>query len=82
MFPIGVLALHRLGIAHTDIKVSNVFVETETGTAFLDDLEYVLPLESPCREDGTGYKGTAREQDLNQLAAFIREVNLLQVGNF
>ena len=80
MFPKGVSALHRLGIAHTDIKVSNVFVET--GTAFLDDLEYVVPLESPCREDGTGYKGTAREQDLNQLAAFIREVNLLQVGNF
>jgi hypothetical protein len=34
--------LHGIGIAHTDIKVDNVFVDS-SGQVFLDDLEYIMP---------------------------------------
>ncbi len=39
----GMKQLHALGIAHTDIKVNNVFVDSG-GAVFLGDLEYIVPI--------------------------------------
>lgn len=66
---IGVADLHALGHAHTDIKVANIFVDN--GTAFLDDLEFVVSTTAPARPEGRGLAEaagqTAQEQDLAQL---------------
>jgi hypothetical protein len=72
----GVHQLHALGLAHTDIKVDNVFVDT-SGVAFLDDLEYVVPVASPARSEGKGFRSaeqTAQEQDEAQLVLLQAEV--------
>jgi serine/threonine protein kinase len=42
----GIDQLHALGWAHCDITIDNVFVD-ETGVVFLDDLEYLTPIDSP-----------------------------------
>jgi serine/threonine protein kinase len=72
----GVHQLHALGLAHTDIKVDNVFVDT-SGVAFLDDLEYVVPVASPARSEGRGFRSAeqpAQEQDEAQLVLLQAEV--------
>ena len=73
---IGVADLHALGYAHTDIKVDNIFVDN--GTAFLDDLEYVVETSAPARLEGPGLVAgavlTAQEQDLAQLELLSGDV--------
>jgi hypothetical protein len=73
---IGVADLHALGHAHTDIKVANIFVDN--GTAFLDDLEFVLSTTAPARLEGRGLVEaagqTAQEQDLAQLELLSGDV--------
>lgn len=76
---VGIADLHALGFAHTDIKVANVFVDNTT--AFLGDLEYVVPITAPARPQGRGLTGlagqTAQEQDLEQLTLFAGDVERL-----
>jgi hypothetical protein len=68
-----------LGFAHTDIKITNVFVDK--GVAFLDDLEYVVKKDTPARRAGRGFQEvgaqTAAQQDLQQLLLFAAEVTRL-----
>ena len=72
----GVIDLHALGFAHTDIKIANVFVDK--GVAFLDDLEYVVKKDTPARRSGRGFDDfgaqTAAQQDLQQLQLFAADV--------
>ncbi len=70
--------MHQLGFAHTDIKLTNVFVDSH-GVAFIGDLEYLTGVNDPPRTDapGTmiGVSQTARDQDQVQLERFIHAVN-------
>jgi hypothetical protein len=44
---LGLKELHTIGLAHCDISVDNVFID-DNGVVFLDDLEYLSPInESP-----------------------------------
>ena len=36
-----------IGLAHCDISVNNIFVELGTNVVFLDDLEYLTPVDQP-----------------------------------
>jgi len=36
--------LHSIGLAHCDVSVNNVYVDDD-GTVFLDDLEYLTPID-------------------------------------
>lgn len=65
----GVAQLHALGYAHTDIKLANIFVDDDSGDAFLDDLEFVRPVAAAARPEGqgTGEGVTAQQQDMVQL---------------
>lgn len=73
---LGVADLHARGYAHTDIKVTNIFVDQ--GIAYLDDLEYVVRTSAPARREGQGLAEaagqTAREQDLAQLELLAGDV--------
>lgn len=73
---LGVADLHQLGYAHTDIKVANIFVENDI--AFLDDLEFVVPITAPARPEGVGAENervhTAQQQDLLQLELLADDI--------
>jgi hypothetical protein len=78
---LAVNQLHAIGVAHCDICVDNVFVDSvaDGGTVFLGDLEYCRSTESP---PPVGIKrahnvATARELDLAQLEVFRDELALL-----
>eukprot|EP01038_Epipyxis_sp_PR26KG_P016579 gene16579-22635_t len=43
----AVAELHNIGLAHCDISVNNIFVELGTNVVFLDDLEYLTPVDQP-----------------------------------
>ena len=43
---LGVQELHSINLAHCDIVMDNVFVD-DAGVAFLDDLEYLTPVNDP-----------------------------------
>jgi hypothetical protein len=68
-----------VGLAHTDIKVNNVFVED--GVAFLDDLEYLSDVRGPPRQDDPQMLSweeqpkTAGEQDMLQFEKFVHDIN-------
>ena len=71
----GITELHRLGFAHTDIKVDNVFVAN--GVAFLDDLEYLRDVGGPPRPDGGGLTQavvTAGDQDEAQFQLLVADL--------
>jgi hypothetical protein len=43
---LGLVELHNIGLAHCDISVENVFIDDQ-GVVFLDDLEYLTPMNDP-----------------------------------
>ena len=79
----GVAQMHERGIAHTDLKVDNVFVDA--GVAFLDDLEYITQIDtimnkpyrvlSPIGQPDTM---TAEELDLKQIEELVRDIRSFQ----
>jgi hypothetical protein len=79
----GVGQMHERRIAHTDLKVDNVFVDT--GGAFLDDLEYITDIETVMKKpyrviSPTGQPDTmtAEDLDLKQLEELVREISSIQ----
>ena len=74
----GINQLHGLGLAHCDICVRNVFVDIDVPhLAFLDDLEYLTPLEDEpptVRNAPNPPPVTAYLLDEYQFAQFSREV--------
>ena len=75
---LGMTELHDKGFAHCDIVVDNVFVDN--GIAFLDDLEYLTPVECSApvnaRWDRDRHPDglTAKGLDLLLMASFAVEV--------
>ena len=79
----GVKQMHDKGIAHTDLKVDNVFVDA--GVAFIDDLEYITEMHtvmlkpfraiSPANQPDSM---TAEELDYKQLEEIVCEIRSLQ----
>lgn len=74
---LGVEELHSIGYAHCDIVVENVFVDD--GVAFLDDLEYLTPVDDAApptaRWDRGRHPGlTARALDELLLGSFSVDV--------
>jgi hypothetical protein len=43
---LGLQELHKLGFAHCDVWIENVFVD-QNNVVFIDDLEYLVPLQDP-----------------------------------
>jgi hypothetical protein len=79
----GVKQLHDKGIAHTDLKVDNVFVDA--GVAFIDDLEYITEMDTvmlkPFRAISQANQPdsmTAEELDYKQLEEIVSEIRSLQ----
>jgi len=81
----GIHELHQLGFAHCDISVHNCFVDTcgPSPVVFLDDLEYVRPLQDapPPVEThnsrlprGVAYPSTAQQLDLLQFESLQAEI--------
>jgi hypothetical protein len=71
----GVQQLHDMGFAHTDISITNVFVD-ERGVVFIDDLEYLSPVDAAPRD---GYGRVAADSPIPTTA---RELDHLQLMNF
>ena len=79
----GVAQMHEIRIAHTDLKVDNVFVDG--GVAFLDDLEYITAIDtimnkpyrvlSPIGQPDTM---TAQELDVKQMEDLVRDIRSFQ----
>jgi len=75
--------MHVRRIAHTDLKVDNVFVDV--GVAFLNDLEYITQIDtimnkpyrvlSPIGQPDTM---TAKELDVKQIEELVREIRSFQ----
>ena len=71
--------MRGIGFAHTDIKLDNVFVDSD-GDAFIGDLEYLTDVDGPPRRDAPGttigmtVTGSARDQDMIQLEMFATAV--------
>ena len=73
---VGIDSLHQLGFSHTDIKMSNIFVDQNGYDAFIDDLEYLTAVNGPPRSDAPGSASeSARGQDMFQLEIFATAVN-------
>lgn len=80
----GVKQMHDRRVAHTDLKVDNVFVDA--GVAFIDDLEYITEIDTvmvgpfralfPANQPDTM---TAEELDLKQLEELVREIQAYRV---
>jgi hypothetical protein len=77
----GMKQMHDLGIAHTDLKMDNVFVDANG--AFLDDLEYITDVNKimcqPYRvlsELGHEDSLTAKELDMLQMELLVRNISL------
>ena len=73
----GLDQLHNLGYAHCDIKVANVFVDSDN-IVFLDDIEYLTPAtdtewERPFPSD-QNRPATARDLDDYQFELFRTEL--------
>lgn len=71
--------MHDIGVAHTDLKMNNVFVDD--GVAFISDLEYITEIDtvviSPFRGLSSANQPdtmTAEELDLKQLEKLVREI--------
>ncbi len=43
---LGLQELHNIGLAHCDVSVNNVFID-DGGVVFLNDLEYLTPINDP-----------------------------------
>ena len=78
----GVKQMHDKGIAHTDLKVDNVFVDA--GVAFIVDLEYITEMGTvmlnPFRaisEVNQPDFMTAEELDYKQLEEIVCEIRSL-----
>jgi tRNA A-37 threonylcarbamoyl transferase component Bud32 len=78
---LAIKQLHAIGIAHCDICVDNVFVDSlaDGGAVFLGDLEYCRSTKSP---PPVGVKrahnvATAEALDLAQLEVFRDELAFL-----
>jgi hypothetical protein len=72
----GVSELHECGFAHGDLRLENVFVDT--AGAFLDDLEYLTPLDDKARLVVPGYPNiSARDLDFIQLEKLKDKINRL-----
>lgn len=78
---LGLDELHGIGLAHCDVKVSNVFIDSY-GIVFLDDLEYLTPVNDPAPNFNYLPAGTtndqvqnARQLDEYQFQLFTAEVN-------
>jgi len=73
----GMAELHAVGYAHCDIVLENVFVDN--GVAFLDDLEYLTPVDQAApnnaRWDSKNHPGlTARGLDMLLIDSLAIEV--------
>jgi hypothetical protein len=71
--------LHSIGFAHCDVKMDNVFVDRQAPyVAFLDDLEFLRPVNDPPPKSiriPTGcHPRTALELDEAQFTRFCSEV--------
>ena len=44
---LGLAELHNIGFAHCDLRVDNCFFDQQTKCVFIDDLEYITPLNYP-----------------------------------
>ena len=79
----GLSQLHELNLAHTDISVANVLVDSTSATVFIADLEYLRPLEGPPRDGldiasrSSTLPTTAAEQDEAQFNAFKIQLEIL-----
>jgi len=65
----GVQQLHAQGFAHTDLHINNVFWDTSEHCVFLDDLEYLTPVDEQPRDnvDNPNRITNARLFDLYQV---------------
>jgi len=66
----GLDQLHRMGLAHSDISIDNVFVDRDNDTVFINDLEYLCPLDDPPRPGYghvSGGKTPKNAQELDDL---------------
>lgn len=75
---LAVEELHNIGFAHCDIVMDNVFVDND-GVAFLDDLEYLTPVNDPApanaRWNSDAHPGlSATELDTLLMKSFVLEV--------
>ena len=75
---LAVQELHSINLAHCDIVMDNVFVD-DAGVAFLDDLEYLTPVNDPAplnsRWNPAENPGlTAAQLDILLLSKFAAEV--------
>ena len=74
---LAVEQLHSIGVAHCDIRVSNIFMNLTNDAIFLGDLEYCREMSAPAP---TGLRGsdsraaTARELDIIQLSKLPEEL--------
>ena len=72
----GLDQLHGLGIAHCDIKAENIFVDCRSQIAFIDDLEYVRPIDAPVPEHielpPGSHISNAKDVDEAQYNSFVR----------
>lgn len=70
----------KIGFAHCDVRVDNCFYDDQMRVAFLDDLEYLTPLESRPPQNIWGplpLPSTARALDFSQYAAFVRNLRAM-----
>jgi len=80
----GLDELHSIGLAHCDISVSNVLID-DNGVVFLDDLEYLTPINNPAPHHTRLPVGATAEQVENaqrlddfQFQVFKTEVYCMQ----